>query len=68
MQPPVIWVAKYRNQDPEDCHIFRLGFLVAATDENLVGWSGEVGVSRFGGMLYRKEIEAEMVRWVVVYL
>jgi len=68
MQSPVFWVVKYRNQDPENCgqnHIFRSGFLFVATDGDLVGWTDEVDVNGFGGMPYGKDVEEEMVRWVL---
>ena len=68
MQFPVFWVAKYGNQAPEDCgknYHFRSGFLFVAMGGDLVGWTDEMGVRRFGGVPYRKE---EMVRWAVVYL
>ena len=39
-------------------------FPFVAMDGDLVGWTDEV---RLGGMPYRNEIKAEMVRWAVVY-
>ena len=63
---PVSWVAKYRNQAPEGCgqkHHFRSGFLfVAMGGGGMVGWTDEMGVCRFCGMPYRKQVEEEMVR------